>query len=225
MPNNLKQLIVIGDSGVYGWADYEEGGWCERLRRRWMKQPQSPIIYPLGIRGDGLEKVAQRWNEEWSCRGELRRQVPDGLLLSIGINDTARVGRVNGRPQLSSEAFGFGLRQLLKQIKSQTDVMVLGLTPIDEAVMPFAECLWYSNEAAAVYEAQIEEACLELDIPFLPLHKAMISEADWVKWIEPDGIHLNSDGHYWLYKKVMSWHFLQEWAGFPPLENLTPSVR
>ncbi len=30
-----KQLVVIGDSSVYGWGDNEGGGWCERLRKDW----------------------------------------------------------------------------------------------------------------------------------------------------------------------------------------------
>ena len=34
-----RQLLVIGDSGVYGWGDREAGGWCERLRREWMQLP------------------------------------------------------------------------------------------------------------------------------------------------------------------------------------------
>ena len=223
MPENPKQLIIIGDSGVYGWGDLEEGGWCERLRRNWMKLPGAPVVYPLGVRGDGLEKVARRWEKEWEYRGELRRQVPDGLLISIGINDTARVGRPDGRPQLSSEAFSFGLMQLLKQIKTHAKVMVMGITPIDEDVMPFAKCLWYSNQASSIYEAQIEEACLELDIPFLPLHQEMLSEPNWISWIEPDGIHLNSNGHYWISKKVMSWPALLQWAELNQLETLTPS--
>jgi len=223
MQENPKRLIIIGDSGVYGWGDIEEGGWCERLRREWMKLPVAPVLYPLGIRGDGLEKVSIRWKREWECRGELRRQVPDGLLLSVGINDTARVGRKDGRPQLSSEAFSFGLMQLLKQIKSQTQVMVMGLTPVDEAVMPFAKCLWYSNEAGSIYEAQIEEACLELDVPFLPLHGAMLSEPNWISWIEPDGIHLNSEGHHWISKRVMNWPALLQWAGLNRIENITPT--
>ena len=25
-----RKLVVIGDSGVYGWGDPEGGGWCER---------------------------------------------------------------------------------------------------------------------------------------------------------------------------------------------------
>ena len=32
-----KQLVVIGDSSVYGWGDNEGGGWCERLRKDWCK--------------------------------------------------------------------------------------------------------------------------------------------------------------------------------------------
>ena len=128
MLENPKQLVIIGDSGVYGWGDLEEGGWCERLRRYWMRLPEAPILYPLGVRGDGIEKVSQRWRHEWESRGELRRQVPEGLLLSVGINDTARVGRPDGRPQLSSEAFSFGLNQLLKKVKSQTpEIQIPGI--------------------------------------------------------------------------------------------------
>ena len=66
----------------------------------------------------------------------------------------------------------------------------------------------WTQAAASIYEAQIEESCLELDIPFLPLHKAMLSETNWLSWIEPDGIHLNSEGHYWIYQKVIYISFI-----------------
>ena len=212
MTVNPRQLIIIGDSCVYGWGDLEGGGWCERLRKHWMPLPNAPVIYTLGIRGDGLEKVAKRWEQEWKDRGELRRKVPDGLLLNIGLNDTARIGRHDGRPQLSAEAFKYGLERLLTEMKKYTDVMVLGLTPVNEKKMPFADCLWYSNTACANYENQIEETCLELDIPFLPTYRTMINEQDWSKWIEPDGIHLNSQGHQWIYQQVLKWKAFITWA-------------
>ena len=47
-----KKLIVIGDSGVYGWGDNDYGGWCESLRKKWMSEKNSPVIYSLGVRGD-----------------------------------------------------------------------------------------------------------------------------------------------------------------------------
>ena len=49
-----NKLVVLGDSGVYGWGDPDQGGWCERLRRHWMDLPQGPVLYGLGVRGDGL---------------------------------------------------------------------------------------------------------------------------------------------------------------------------
>ena len=216
-----RQLLVIGDSGVYGWGDREEGGWCERLRREWMQLPTAPVIYPLGIRGDGLERVAARWRSEWTCRGELRRQTPDGVLLAVGLNDTARVGRPDGRQQLSSEAYGFGMGQLLSEMKRLTQVLVIGLTPVDEHVMPFADCLWYSNQDVEDHEAVLAETCREANVPFLPLHGAMLQEPDWLGWIEPDGLHLNSTGHAWIHRQVSTWAALQSWAD---LESITTSV-
>ena len=125
-----RQLVVLGDSGVHGWGDRLGGGWCERLRLEWMGLPDAPVIYPLGVRGDGLEAVSARWHSEWSCRGELRRQRPDGVLLSVGLNDTARIGRPNGRPQLSEEAYAFGMGQLLEAISRDSSVLVIGMTPV-----------------------------------------------------------------------------------------------
>ncbi len=207
-----KQLIVMGDSSVYGWGDSDGGGWCSRLQRKWMKDIDMPIIYPLGIRGDGLERLTKRWHKEWQCRGEFRRNVPSGLLLCVGINDTARIGREDGRPQLSTEGFKYGLEALLKQIKKETYVLVMGLSPINEHKMPFAKCLWYSNKSCFTYERLIEECCLDLDIPFLPIFKEMKSENNWDQWISPDGIHLNKNGHIWIYNKLLNWQSLNYWA-------------
>ena len=38
-----KQLVVIGDSSVYGWGDNEGGGWCERLRKDWGNNQNGPV--------------------------------------------------------------------------------------------------------------------------------------------------------------------------------------
>ncbi len=221
MSKSPKQLLIIGDSGVYGWGDRVNGGWAERLRLNWMDIPNAPVVYPLGIRGDGLEKVAKRWQQEWLTRGELRRNFPEAIVLSIGMNDTAKIGSVNGRPQLSAEAYEFGLEQLLSEIKDKARVMMIGLTPVNENMMPFAQCLWYSNTVSILYEAKIEEACLNANVPFLPLLKDMLREPEWESWLEPDGIHLNSDGHNWVYQKILNWSALLNWAGFEAIVSNT----
>ena len=135
-----KQLVVIGDSSVYGWGDTEGGGWCERLRKDWLSINNSPIIYQLGVRGDGIENVASRWEKEWSSRGETRRNKPKAILLNVGLNDTAKIGHKNGRHQLEIDGFEYGLERLISDMKSKTEVFVIGLTPVNESKMPFANC-------------------------------------------------------------------------------------
>ena len=217
-----RQLVVLGDSGVLGWGDRLAGGWCERLRLHWMGQPDAPVVYPLGIRGDGLERVTARWRREWACRGELRRKCPDGVLLSVGLNDTARVGRRDGRQQLTSDAYGFGLSQLLNEIQREAPVLVMGMTPVDEHVMPYADVLWYSNRDIEAMESAAAEACREADIPFLSLHGAMQDQPEWLSWMEPDGIHLNSDGHAWISSQVQTWSALLQWAHLESGSTSTP---
>ncbi|MEB3169783.1 MAG: GDSL-type esterase/lipase family protein [Synechococcaceae cyanobacterium] len=224
MPIVPRKLVVLGDSGVYGWGDPEHGGWCERLRRHWMEMPAGPVLYNLGIRGDGLERLAARLPAEVDCRGELRRQRPQGILLGIGLNDTARVGRPDGRHQLAPEAFLFGLQQLLRQAKAIAPVFVLGLTPVDEAVMPFAEVLWYELATVRRYEGLLEEACLEADVPFLPLLDGLTADPRWLQWITSDGVHLTGEGHAQVYERVRSWPALLDWAGLEPQRMVTPAA-
>ncbi|MCP9887346.1 arylesterase [Cyanobium sp. ATX 6A2] len=212
-----RKLIVLGDSGVYGWGDPLEGGWCERLRRHWMGLPDAPVLYPLGVRGDGLERVAARLQAEVACRGELRRQQPHGILLATGINDCARVGRPDGRPQLEAEGFLYGLQQLLLRARASAPVLVLGLTPVQEAAMPYADVLWYGLEQVRRYEGLVEEACLEADVPFLPLLNDLLADPSWPAWLCGDGLHLNSEGHRQVYRRVQQWPALLEWARLQPL--------
>ena len=216
-----KKLIILGDSSVHGWGDKDGGGWCERLKRKFMSFPNGPVIYSLGVRGDGLEKVALRWKREWEVRGELRRKSPDGIILSVGLNDTAKIGQINGRPQLEAEAYRFGLYQLLKEIIKFTKVFMIGINPVIESSMPFADCLWYSNKSISIYESQIEEVCLELDIPFLPIHKCLSKEIFLDDLIDPDGIHLNNNGHYWMYQKILNWTPILKWAEVEKKSTLT----
>ena len=206
-----KQLVVIGDSSVYGWGDTEGGGWCERLRKDWSKNQHGPIIYQLGVRGDGIEKVALRWEKEWSSRGETRRNKPKAILLNVGLNDTAAIGQKDGRNQLEINGFEYGLERLIHEMKSQTQVFIIGLTPIEESKMPFAGCLWYSNEFCHSYERRMEEVCINQNVPFLPTFREMSSDHRSKNWISEDGIHLNSEGHLWIYQRLKSWEILKEW--------------
>ena len=211
MPISTKQLVVIGDSSVSGWGDTEGGGWCERLRKDWSKIQNAPIIYQLGVRGDGIEKVSFRWEKEWSSRGETRRNKPKAILLNVGLNDTPTIGQKNGRHQLEINGFEYGLERLIFEMKSQTQVFVMGLTPVNEDKMPFAECLWYSNDFCHAYERRMEEVCINQNVPFLPTFIEMYPDLTNKNWISDDGVHLNSNGHFWIYQRLKSWDILNKW--------------
>ena len=219
-----KKLIALGDSGVFGWGDPLEGGWCERLRRHWMELPDGPVLYNLGVRGDGLERLSARLEREVACRGELRRQQPQGILLGIGLNDCARIGRRDGRQQLDREGFLFGLKQVLPVAQRLAPVFVIGLSPVNEDAMPYAEVLWYQLEDIRRYERLLEEACLEADVPFLPLIESLLADPDWPHWLGSDGLHLNSDGHRQVYERLRRWPALLQWAGLAQQGVATPSA-
>jgi lysophospholipase L1-like esterase len=187
-----------------------------------MELPEGPVLYSLGVRGDGLERVAARLQAEVLCRGELRRQQPQGILLAVGLNDTARVGRCDGRPQLDAEGFLFGLQRLLQQARSIAPVLMLGLTPVREEAMPFAEVLWYQLEDVRRYESLMEEACMEAGVPFMPLLNDMLADPGWPDWLLEDGLHLNPDGHRQLFERVRHWPALLQWAELQSLQISTP---
>lgn len=188
-----------------------------------MELPDGPVAYNLGVRGDGLERLAARLPAEVNARGELRRQRPQGILIAVGLNDTARVGRPDGRHQLAPEGFAFGLQQLLHKARALAPVFVLGLTPVEEAAMPFAEVLWYELASVRRYEALIEEACLEQDVPFLPLLEPLLEERLWSsRWLHHDGLHLNGEGHAEVFARLRRWPALLRWAGLQPSTQATP---
>ncbi len=206
-----KQLIVLGDSSVYGWGDQIGGGWCERLRKDWSRKNSNPVIYQLGIRGDGIEKISLRWEKEWEARGETRRNRPEAILLSVGLNDTARIGSKEGRHQLDIDAFEYGFERLVNNMNSKTKVFILGLTPVDESKMPFGGCLWYSNKYSQKYERRMEEVCLNQNVPFLSIFNDLKNDNRIMNWISNDGIHMNSNGHLWIYQRIKSWEILNNW--------------
>jgi lysophospholipase L1-like esterase len=79
--------------------------------------------------------------------------------------------------------------------------------------MPYAEVLWYQLEAVRRYEGLLEEDCLEADVPFLPMLDPLIADSRWLRWLDADGLHLNSDGHEEVYGRVRTWPALLQWAG------------
>jgi len=207
-PGIPLKIIALGDSLVYGFGDPVGGGWVEQLRRQWM-HPESPghVVYNLGIRGDGVAQVHQRLMSEFSCRGELRHRVPDVILLSVGTNDTARLGRPDGKPFTPLDQFGRQLDDLLQQAQSLCPVLFVGMPPVDSRAMPFAGCLYYNHRDQQRYVDVTQALCQAHSVPYLNIFEHWIGRGEewWSSHLCADGLHPNSLGYAALLEDVMRW--------------------
>jgi len=206
-PHPLK-LVALGDSIVYGYGDPEGGGWVERLRRRWIC-PDTPghALYNLGVRGDGVKQVALRLENEFRHRGELRNRVPDAIILSLGVNDSARLGRIDGKNFTEFEVFQRELEHLLERSQHLCPVLFVGMVPVEESKMPFMECLYYNHRDQYRYKEATRLACQKRQIPYLDIFELWQQRGDY--WCSQhlcrDGLHPNVKGYQALLQDVLHW--------------------
>ncbi len=202
------RLVALGDSLIYGYGDPDGGGWVERLRRQWMRPDSAGhVLYNLGVRGDGVEQVAQRLEGEYRCRGELRHRLPDYIILSVGVNNSCRVGRSQGRHFTPLDRFQQDVSTLLAEAQQLCPVLFVGMTPVDEAAMPFADCLYYAHADQSIYNEAVRQACADYGIPHLNLFDLWLSRGDfwWRSRLSEDGLHPNAPGYDGLLQDVLAW--------------------
>ncbi len=211
--NQGLKIIALGDSIVYGFGDPVGGGWVERLRRQWM-QVDSPghVIYNLGIRGNGVTQVLQRLHQEFSQRGELRNRYPDLIILSVGINDSARLGRKDGKLFTDLPLFDKQMRKLLEEAQNLCPVIFVGMTPVDEHKMPFLDCFYYNHTDQYNYKEITKKLCLQLEIPYLDIFDLWMKRGQfwWHSRLSQDGLHPNSLGYEELLNDVMNWQAIRQ---------------
>jgi lysophospholipase L1-like esterase len=197
------KVIALGDSFIYGYGDNLGGGWVERLKRQWMND--GPVLYNLGVRGDRTKDALLRLEQEYSVRGELRNQFPELIILSVGLNDTPRLGKPNGKPYTNQEDFQKNIQTLLEVASRLCQVVFVGMVPVDESKMPFAGCLYYNHLDQSVYSEITKQACLERDIPYLDLFR----NSPTIE-LSNDGLHPNPAGHIKILEQVCNWEPIKQ---------------
>lgn len=209
---NPLKIIAIGDSIVYGYGDFVGGGWAERLRRQWMS-PESGdrVLYNLGVRGDRVENVTQRLAAEFNRRGELRHQVPDAILLSVGTNDSPRLRKPDGRLFTDLAEFKQQVNTLLDLASSLAPVFFVGMIPVDESKMPFYKCFYYNHLDQYRYKKAVSQACQARQIPYLDLFDLWLSRGE--NWLRSqygeDGLHPNVQGYENLFHDISNWQAIK----------------
>ena len=210
VPNNNQPLkiVALGDSLVYGFGDPDGGGWVERLRRTWML-PESPghVLYNLGVRGDRIVQVAERLEVEFRHRGELRNRVPDIIILSVGVNDSSRVGRPDGKNYTDFTKFEEQLSSLVQEAQKLCPILFVGMVPVNEAKMPFLNCLYYNHDDQYRYKEATKLTCRKQGIPYLDIFDNWMQQSEeWrVQRLSSDGLHPNTLGYQTLLEDVVNW--------------------
>ncbi len=212
------RILAIGDSLIYGFGDPDGGGWVERLRRQWMCLDGSGhALYNLGIRGNGVFQVAERLEMEFRQRGELKNRNPDLIILSVGVNDSPRVGRTDGKLITDFDQFKHKLAQLLDETLELCPVLFVGMVPVNEAKMPFLDCLYYNHRDQYCIKEACKKACQIRDIPYLDIFDLWIERGEnWINsHLTADGLHPNVEG----YKALL--HDISQWT---PMAQLSQNV-
>ena len=203
------KVVALGDSLIYGFGDFVGGGWVERLRREWMSpHGAGHVLYNLGVRGDRTKQVTIRLEQEFNCRGELRNRVPDLILLSVGVNDSARLGKPTGKLYTDFDSFRRQIAHLLDVAQNLCPVLFIGMTPVNESKMPFMDCLYYSHLDQYRYKEATLQACQQKGIPYLDIFDLWLSRGtDWIDTqLGEDGLHPNVTGYQTLYNDIMAWN-------------------
>ncbi|MBW4647082.1 MAG: G-D-S-L family lipolytic protein [Kastovskya adunca ATA6-11-RM4] len=200
------KLVALGDSLVYGFGDPVGGGWVEQLRLRWMSPP-GHVLYNLGVRGDGVQQVQARLEQEFCHRGELRNRVPEAMILSVGVNDSARLGHVNGRQYTDFDLFNREMATLLDQSQQLCSVLFVGMVPVDEEKMPFLGSFYYNHGEQYRYKEATRLACEKRQIPYLDIFDLWMARG--TQWrrdrLSADGLHPNVSGYQALLQDVLAW--------------------
>lgn len=210
------RMVALGDSLIYGFGDPIGGGWVERLRRQWMHPDSSGhALYNLGIRGNGIVQVCQRLEQEFRHRGELRNRLPDTIVLSVGVNDSPRVGRPDGKPLTDFETFQSHLNLLLDGALQLCQVLFVGMVPVEESRMPFLDCLYYNHFDQYRYKEATKQACQVRRIPYLDIFDLWMGRGEtWRRSrLGPDGLHPNVSGYEALLEDVLNWSSLRQIVG------------
>ena len=202
------RIVAFGDSLIYGYGDSAGGGWVERLRRKWMN-PELPghVLYNLGIRGDTVAKVSQRLEREFGDRGELLNRQPDVIILSVGVNDSARKGNRQGKLFTDFDEFQDKLVNLIERSQQLASVLFVGMVPVDESKMPFLDCFHFNHIDQYRYKQATKKLCAARNIPYLDIFDLwMERDQNWLQaHLSSDGLHPNVSGYCALLEDVLSW--------------------
>lgn len=188
-------IVAIGDSIVLGRGDNEGGGWVTRLKRFWEPKDFYNVVYNLGVPGQTSVDLLKRFDAECTSRiYYLRKSDKHVIIMGIGINDSRS-------HHTSEEDFTKNIQKLIEQAKKHTkNVVLLGLTPVDEKLAKNYEGTTFTNERIKKFNQIIKSVSAKNQVFFVEIFDTLI-ELDYVHLLS-DGLHPNAQGYDVLFQLI-----------------------
>lgn len=197
MKNNI---IICGDSIVYGIGDFKTNGWASMFKNYIVNKDDSKVCnnyvhiagFPGATSTDILNKI------ESILKSFKHEEFKNIVILSIGINDTQEF---NGNQKNTIEKFKENIYKIAKIVlENNCDLIILGLTRIECG----EKFLWKPNKysdnqviseydkdlrAILEFDRELKELCKENKLTYIPMQD-LLQKEDFI-----DGLHPNTNGH------------------------------
>lgn len=183
----MSRIGIWGDSIAWGAADHEMGGWVSRLRHYLDNGSQErPGVYNLGVGGDKVADVIERFDVEYGARK------PEIIILAVGINDSPHDNHPEGTPL---DIFEKKFDELVSRCHAVSKkLIVVGPTNVDDN---HADHHGYSDIGTKPYANVIQKIANQKRLTYVDLW-GVITKDD----LKLDGLHPESAGHEKIFQKV-----------------------
>lgn len=183
-------ILVFGDSIVYGIGDNEKGGWVNRLRLKLEERNDYYYdIYNLGIPDDTSKDLLKRYKKEIKARfyqGEL------AIIFSIGANDSSQTN-------ISIKQFKKNIKKLIRYTKKKTNkVLFISLPKATNSEIEGRKGIIakINNDKIKKFNFAIKEVCEQEKTDFLSLKQKIELY---------DTVHPNSNGYEYISNKIYNY--------------------
>lgn len=207
----MKSILCFGDSITHGVGELPCKGWCYRLKEH-HENKLFQMVYNLGVSGNDSKDLLKRIKVESTTRIKHKREGDAFLtIIAIGTND-CRLTFKDDNPderkiQISKEEFKKNIQKIISIIKKfKTNILFLGLTPVDEKITQPYENTWFENSRVKEFNNIIKEECKNNNLLFLDLFGLMIKEN--YQEMLADGLHPNSEGYNFMFNEIKQ--FIEE---------------
>jgi lysophospholipase L1-like esterase len=194
-------ICAFGDSIVLGRGDNLDRGWAGRLRKYFEAKDYYNVFYNLGIPGDTSTELLKRFDTECDVRMQKKHESDRFVVLvGIGLNDS-RYEDIVGNAQTEPERFRENVLSLIEIAKKYTsEIVFVGLTPVDEKLTNPYETTYFFNERVAEFNDIIKTCCDSNDVLFIDMFNELTG-LDYPALLG-DGVHPSPAGYEKMYSII-----------------------